>query len=111
KDIDLYKGKGPLAGLYTVMEELESEWYAIAPVDTPFIGPEVYHRLLRAAESDNQAVIAQADGRDQPLLALYHSSLKPLIKKLLETNQLAIQALLQDANVKYVPFTESDTFI
>src|SRR5699024_5197782 len=111
KDSDLYKGKGPLAGLYTVMEELESEWYAIAPVDTPFIRPEVYHRLLEAVETEHQAVIAQTGGRDQPLLALYHFSLKPMIKVLLETDRLAIQALLQNANVKYISYTESDAFI
>lgn len=106
-----YRGKGPLAGLYTAMQAIKAEWYALIPVDVPFINPEIYHTLLEQRAPDLEAVIPLSNGRLQPLIALYHHSLAGRLKELLDTDQLAMRALLDISKVKYVPFTDPAAFI
>src|SRR5690625_1015821 len=36
-DIEKFKEKGPLAGIYTVMNTFSAEWYMVIPVDVPFM--------------------------------------------------------------------------
>ena len=110
-DEDKYSGKGPLAGLYTAMQAKSAEWYVLIPVDVPFMKPEVYQVLLEQIERNKQAIIPLAGERIQPLIALYHHSLKSSIKELLDNEQLAMRALIDISKVKYVPFTEDVFFI
>lgn len=111
KDEEKYKGKGPLAGMYTAMQATKAEWYALIPVDVPFVKPEVYHTLLEQREPNIEAIIPVSNGRLQPLIALYHHSLTVRIKELLDTDQLAMRALIDISKVKYVSFTDDAAFI
>ncbi|MHA6251766.1 molybdenum cofactor guanylyltransferase [Oceanobacillus sp. CAU 1775] len=110
-DIDSYKGKGPLAGIYTAMSMVEAEWYAVAPVDTPFITEDIYIELMKEINDENKAIIAVTDEHEQPLIALYHYSLKEVIEQLLKENRLSIKALLNQTQTAYKSFTELDSFI
>lgn len=110
-DLKAYKGKGPLAGIYTAMSVVEAEWFAVAPVDTPFITEEVFTELLRETGDNNKAIIAVTNERKQPLLAVYHHTLKEIIERLLDGNHLSLQALLNETKTAYIPFTEVDSFI
>lgn len=110
-DENKYRGKGPLAGMFTAMQAIYAEWYALIPVDVPFVKPEVYYTLLEQREPDLEVIIPISNGRIQPLIALYHHSLTARIKELLDTDQLAMRALLDISKVKYVPFTDDAAFI
>ncbi|MEI3600854.1 molybdenum cofactor guanylyltransferase [Oceanobacillus sp. SE10311] len=109
-DMEKFAGKGPLAGLYTAMQEKEACWYAVIPTDVPFMAKEVFERLLTERKGV-QAVIPVVNERLQPLIALYHHTLKQRIKTLLETDRLHMRALLDKADVKYVPFSDEEPFI
>lgn len=111
KDEDNFKGKGPLAGVYSAMQSIQADWYALAPVDVPFIQSEIFHRLLEQREVGKEAIVPVTNGRIQPLVAIYHYSLKNRIKRLLEADHLAMRDLLNTSKVKYVLFTEEKTFI
>ncbi|MCG5104374.1 molybdenum cofactor guanylyltransferase [Oceanobacillus alkalisoli] len=109
-DMETFAGKGPLAGIYTAMLEKKACWYVIIPTDVPFMKAEVFKRLL-AERKKVQAVIPVVNERLQPLIGLYHHTLKQEIETLLETDRLHMRALLDKANVKFVPFTEEKPFI
>lgn len=111
KDEDNFKGKGPLAGIYSAMQSIQADWYALAPVDVPFIQSEVFHRLLEQREVDKEAIVPVTNERLQSLIAIYHYSLKGRIKGLLETDHLAMRDLLNISKVKYALFTDETTFI
>ena len=111
RDVEKYAGKGPLAGLYSAMLEIKADWYAIAPVDVPFIRPAIYYELLSQRKPENEAIISVANGRVQPLIALYHYSLKARIRELLETSRLSMQDLLDLAEVNYTQFVDGTPFI
>lgn len=110
-DINKYAGKGPLAGLYSAMWHQQAEWYATVPVDVPFIDSATYMKLLKNREAGKEVIVPVSNGKLQPLIALYHYSLKARIKNLLESDRLAMRDLFQVSEMKYVDFTDEKPFI
>ena len=111
EDIELYKGKGPLAGLVTGMEYASADWYIVAPCDTPNISKEWAMGLSAQADEAYEAIIPIVEGRKQPLLALYQSSVKGKIERLLKEEKRSMQGLLSQCNVQYVTVEEADVFV
>ncbi len=65
-------GGGPVAAVAAGLEEVRSLTVAILAVDLPFAQPGSVATLLEAARGQPDGAIAiDADGRDQPLLAVY----------------------------------------
>ncbi|MFI8708324.1 molybdenum cofactor guanylyltransferase [Bacillus sp. NPDC077411] len=111
EDLALYKGNGPLAGLVTGMEYVSADWYIVAPCDTPNVSKEWALELIERAEEAYEAIVPLAEGRKQPLLALYHYKVKEKIERLLKEEKRSMQGLLSQCNVQYVTVTETDIFV
>ncbi|PWU68146.1 molybdenum cofactor guanylyltransferase [Gracilibacillus dipsosauri] len=105
-----FLGEGPLAGLYTVMNQKTSNWYVVLPIDTPFIHLAHVAKLIEESDGQYQAIIPIVNGVNQPLIALYHHSVKNLIMMQLQRKQRSMKALLEKLHVKYVHFPEADSF-
>ncbi|STQ08230.1 molybdopterin-guanine dinucleotide biosynthesis protein A [Enterobacter cloacae] len=70
---------GPLAGMLSVMQQSEAEWFVFCPCDTPFI-PSLPCRASRAFR-DGAPVVWVHDGeRDHPAITLIHRSLVPALQ-------------------------------
>jgi molybdopterin-guanine dinucleotide biosynthesis protein A len=110
-DRESFAGKGPLAGLYTAMTEVNGSWYAVLPADVPLIEAGVIKTLISKSQEGVQAVIPVAGERIQPLIGVYHYSLKPVLHKLLESDQLKMKALLDQVNTVYVNFADERPFV
>lgn len=111
EDLALYKGNGPLAGLVTGMEYVSADWYIVAPCDTPNVSKEWALELIERADEVYEAIVPLAEGRKQPLLALYHYKVKEKIERLLKEEKRSMQGLLLQCNVQYVTVTETDVFV
>ncbi|MEI4799726.1 molybdenum cofactor guanylyltransferase [Bacillus sp. FJAT-51639] len=111
EDLALYKGNGPLAGLVTGMGYVSADWYIVAPCDTPNVSKEWALELIERAEEAYEAIVPLAEGRKQPLLALYHYKVKEKIERLLKEEKRSMQGLLSQCNVQYVTVTETDIFV
>ncbi|MEH6890751.1 molybdenum cofactor guanylyltransferase [Bacillus sp. JJ864] len=111
EDIELYKGNGPLAGLVTGMEFASADWYIVAPCDTPNVSKEWAIELIKRADETYEAIVPLAEGRKQPLLALYHYKIKEKIERLLKEEKRSMQGLLTQCNVQYVTVEEADVFV
>src|SRR5690625_77287 len=86
-DHNLYQGQGPLAGIYTAMDVLIADWYMIVPVDVPFVEQWIFEWLITFIAEDVVAIIPVVNGKNEPLLSLYHYSLKKEIKKQLDKGE------------------------
>ncbi|WP_226666012.1 molybdenum cofactor guanylyltransferase [Metabacillus litoralis] len=106
EDDPLFKGNGPLAGIYTAMKKERAEWYVVLSCDIPRITSRTLENLLKFRDSHIQAVIPKVSGKIQPLIGVYHHSIFPIIENQLTMNQLKITNLLNLINVCYV--TEED---
>lgn len=109
-DHDHYQGQGPLAGIYTAMDVMIAEWYMIIPVDVPFVEQWIFKLLITFIDEDVEAIIPVVNGKSEPLLSLYHYSLKKEIKKQLDKGKRSMHQLLHDKKVIYVPFEEERPF-
>jgi len=109
-DHEDYQGQGPLAGIYTAMDVRSAAWYMIIPVDVPFVEQWIFELLLTFMDEDVEAIIPVVNGKKEPLLSLYHYSLKKAIKKQLDMGKRSMHQLLADKKVIYVPIEDEKPF-
>ncbi|WP_156291652.1 molybdenum cofactor guanylyltransferase [Oceanobacillus salinisoli] len=110
KDNKAYQGLGPLAGIYTAMETISADWFMVVPVDVPFINCSVFKILITYLDEKTDAAIPVVSGKIQPLISIFHSEVKELIRNQLDKQELSVQQLLQQCRVKYVPMEEEQPF-
>ena len=62
---------GPLAGMLSVMQQTQSEWFLFCPCDTPFIPSFLAERFIQ--QKQTAPVVWVYDGeRDHPAITLMH---------------------------------------
>ncbi|QNP71456.1 NTP transferase domain-containing protein [Streptomyces roseirectus] len=68
-------GGGPVAALDAGLRRTDAERVVVLSADLPFLAPDTVRRLLAALDAGaDGALLADADGRDQPLVAAYRSA-------------------------------------
>lgn len=97
--------QGPLAGMLSAMQYLDSEWFLFCPCDTPHIPHDLASRLV-ANRLDAQAVWVHDGQRDHPAIALLHYSLKTPLAEYLERNERRVMAFLNSVSGHTVHFSE-----
>jgi len=109
---DLRPGEGPLAGLETALRVLETSimpnaWLAFSAVDLPNLTPGYWRLLESRISPEVHAVIGHdAQGRPQPLAALYHVSIRPKVTALLHAGERRMRALLNAVEAGTVPWQD-----
>jgi molybdenum cofactor guanylyltransferase len=104
-DDERYIGKGPLAGLYTVISRFEADEYYVLPCDTPLVGQSLVQWLVEQGEIHPHVngVVPFVQNRLQPLFGLYRKDCLPYLEKLLASNLLKVKSLVDQANILSVP--------
>lgn len=106
EDLPPFQGKGPMAGIYTVMERYEREWYVVIPCDTPKMNATIIARMQGFVKEDIDAVIPVINGKSQPLIAIYHQRVQPILEELLSDGNYKMKSILERCRVQWV--TEQD---
>ncbi len=97
---DVIKGMGPLGGLYSAFVHLEAQWIMVLACDMPLVEPLLLRHML-GLKTWAPAIVPYCRGRFEPLHAIYHRSLLPLVEYLLENRRLKMRQLL-DPLPKYL---------
>lgn len=98
---DQRPGQGPLAGLeaalgWLLRQQPAGGWLAFTAVDLPHLTPAYWQHLAACRQADSLAVVgSDAQGWEQPLAALYHTSALPQVKALLEREERRMSTLLE----------------
>ncbi len=101
---DVRTGGDSLSGLHAALYHAAQPWVAVAACDTPFLTAD-YWRLLLARRTGVEAVVVKGEWLE-PLAALYHVSLLPLVETLLETDQLRLSAVAKSATTHYLSYDD-----
>ncbi len=83
---DLVPGRGPLGGLHAALSYARTPWIFLLACDMPLVSPEMIG-ILASEIIDGVGVVLpeQADGRLQPLCALYNTAIAgPIITETIE---------------------------
>lgn len=108
-DREEWRGMGPMAGIATVMDHVESDWYAVIACDTPGLSADVYRALASKIEETRVPVVAMFDGRMQPLVALYPREWRSTFQACLARGERALYPLLTE--VRTVEFVGDASWI
>ncbi|WP_078548160.1 molybdenum cofactor guanylyltransferase [Litchfieldia alkalitelluris] len=106
EDVAAYRGLGPLAGLYSGMIEETGDWYTVLPCDTPKVSGKLMNRILSYRSKDIDAIIPKIKGKIQPLIGVYSARMTPMIKELLDKENLRMTSLLELGRIRYLTDVE-----
>lgn len=100
---------GPIAGIATALERVDTSWVLAIACDMPFISADMI--VSMAAKRDGQdAVVPCADGHLQPLAAFYSKSCLPAMQAQMHEGRRSLQALIAKVNASIVSEKELRTF-
>ena len=79
---DEYPGMGPLGGILTGLNQVESGFHVVVACDLPFLKPEVL-RLLSQLAGGYEACVPSIGGRLEPLCGVYHRGCRPTLRQVI----------------------------
>jgi molybdenum cofactor guanylyltransferase len=104
---DIYPERGANGGIHAALRNCETEFAVVLAVDLPLVDREAIENLARFALSSpkfSAIVPTQADGKPQPLCAVYRvkDCLAPLEKLLSENERASVRDFLEIISPKFV---------
>jgi molybdopterin-guanine dinucleotide biosynthesis protein A len=101
--LDLYPGRGPLAGIHAALHSSQSEWNLVLAVDLPFLTPEFLRFLLVEARHSSAVVtVPSAGSRLHPLCAVYRRQFLVPAGRALAAGRNRIDALFPELPVRTI---------
>ncbi|MDY0116466.1 MAG: molybdenum cofactor guanylyltransferase MobA, partial [Sulfurimonadaceae bacterium] len=103
----------PTSGFVATFESMACEKFFALSVDAPFIDEVIIRRLIEedAAQQDIDATIAKSNHGMEPMCGIYHRSLAPAFKKMLEEDNHKLGMLLKQSHTHFVIFPTSEPFL
>ncbi len=99
-------GDGPIAGLYAGLSKSNTVWNLVLPCDTPNVSEAVIEKLLESKDGYDAVVAVDANGKQHPLVALYHRQVLEVISGEIEKGKLAMMNILDQIQVGFVQFSQ-----
>lgn len=113
---DHFPGQGPLAGIDAALSATEADWNLIVACDMPSLNSAWLDTLFSTAEAAEEvdAVVPEhADGKREPLCAVYHRRCGAAVRKALENGVRGVIEMhsgLDPSRVRYVRVHQPEQF-
>lgn len=106
---DVYKDKGPLAGIFTGLTHSPDRKNIVLGCDMPFLTEKILTELVTES-GEEDVLITEHNGMAEPLFAVYDRSCIPHFRALLEAGRLKITDALAGLKVRVINFDGRDWF-
>ncbi len=90
---DLVAGKGPIMGIATALESVNTHWVFVVGCDMPLISPDLVLALAKRRD-DCDAVVALVHKMPQPLAGFYSKNCLSVIQAQIERGERSMMRLL-----------------
>ncbi|NNF59314.1 MAG: molybdenum cofactor guanylyltransferase [Rhodothermaceae bacterium] len=100
--VDTIPDAGPLAGLHGGLSAARAPAVLVLACDLPFLTTDTLTHLLNAVTEETEALVAEAEGRTQPLCAVYARRVLPTVERQLTDGTYAMHTLLDRLTVRTV---------
>jgi len=101
---DIFKGKGPLSGLYTGLYYSDCKKNLVLASDMPLLDSRLVEYIQVPGNWD--CIVPIIDGNNEPLCAIYSKKILPKVKEQIEKGKLSLNSLIKRLNVKYINCNE-----
>lgn len=109
--VDVYPGKGPLAGLHAAFAETKEDKIFLTATDLPFGDPVLaLHMVQLLGDTYDACVIRRKDGGIEPLFSAYNRRCLPVVAACLAGDRLSMRALLDQVHTRIVREEELPTW-
>jgi molybdenum cofactor guanylyltransferase len=106
---DVIPGCGPLSGIHAALCSTQTERNLIVSVDMPLMTTEFLRWLMQVAwASDEMAIVPQAEGRNQPLCAVYRRAAREVVARALQAGEYKVDRLYALLPTRFVAEGEWD---
>ena len=107
---DRVGGKGPLDGIAAGLAWSPEDWLFVLASDMPYPCLPLLDALLDARHEDCEIVCVMVEGREQPIFALYHRRLLPIVDGRMSRGLLRATDLVREAmmGVRVEKISEAD---
>ncbi|MDH4163938.1 MAG: molybdenum cofactor guanylyltransferase [Nitrospirota bacterium] len=106
---DAFDIRGPLTGIYSGIRSSCEDLHFVSACDMPYLNVPLI-TYLQDQVGDYDAVVPRIQGLSEPLHAIYHRRLLPVMESFLKNGERKIQRLFDGANVRFVAEDEIDRF-
>lgn len=104
---DRYMEKGPIGGIGTALEQVQTEYVFIMACDMPLPDIGLIGRMYRKLDQE-QVLVCSHQGKLEPLFAFYHKSCLPVFKKQIEKGELKPRSAFPALNVELYPLSDTE---
>ena len=102
---------GPLAGMLSVMQQSDGEWFLFCPCDTPFM-PSCLAERLASQNNEVPAVWVHDGERDHPVITLIHRKLIPDLQAYLVSGERRVMVFMHQVGGHSIDFSDlKDAFM
>lgn len=98
---------GPIEGIRQALIYAHEDYVFVCAADMPFVKKEMADYLADYISSDNDAYVFRDEKRSQPLCAIYHRSILPVIEEQISKGKYCIADIFSHIRVKYIDLTKS----
>ena len=102
---DEIKNIGPAGGLYTALDAPDAG-VLIIPCDLPFLDLNIIFRIINNHHLDFDATIAVSPKGIEPLIGIYNTRIRSLLKEKIEQKQYALYKFIDNIKSNYVHFKD-----
>lgn len=99
---DIHPGHGPISGLHAALTYSPTELVYLLACDMPNLNPAFIQYMVDCYEDVYDGVMTREGEHIEPMNALYHRRLLPLVEKQIEAASYRIFHLAEKANFLYI---------
>lgn len=103
---DVFKDKGPLAGIHTALIHSRTPYIFVFACDMPFIEPCFIQYMAQRLLLEDDVVIPRNGENMEPLHAIYSKRCLPAIEFHLKNDHRSVRSFFSDVTMTYVDETE-----
>jgi len=107
---DKHNNIGPIAGLYTALLNAKNDYILVLPCDSPLVDSDLIERLISNLDDKIDAVIPVYKDFKEPLFAIYHKSILPVLEMQIQKENFKLMRLIDLLNVNLVKFETNKSF-
>ena len=103
---DTFNIQSPINGLYSALQETDSEWNFILSCDLPLMSIKVINKIWTFEKHSTDSIVPMVHKQPQPISAFYNKEIKSKITHQIKSGKLSMQSMLRSINTNYVNMDE-----